>query len=103
MAENNKDILSIKLNVYNRTLPVNCRRDEEEKYRKSAKLITDLVNFYSSRYAGQKNDVDILYMVLINRKNATTLNRLWRPLKGLPMKLKMLWVLNQRLFKLFPF
>ena len=40
MAENNKDILSIKLNVYNRTLPVNCRRDEEEKYRKSAKLIT---------------------------------------------------------------
>ena len=66
MAENNKDILSIKLNVYNRTLPVNCRRHEEEKYRKSAKLITDLVNFYSSKYAGQKSDIDILYMVLID-------------------------------------
>jgi len=66
MAENNKDIFKITLNVYNRTLPVNCTREDEEKYRKSAKLITDLVNFYSSRYAGQKNDVDILYMVLID-------------------------------------
>ena len=66
MAENNKDIFKITLNVYNRTLPVNCTREDEEKYRKSAKLITDLVNFYSSKYAGQKSDIDILYMVLID-------------------------------------
>ena len=66
MAENNKDIFKITLKVYNRTLPVNCTREDEEKYRKSAKLITDLVNFYSSKYAGQKSDIDILYMVLID-------------------------------------
>ena len=66
MAENNKDIFKITLNVYNRTLPVNCTREDEEKYRKSAKLITDLVNFYFSKYAGQKSDIDILYMVLID-------------------------------------
>ena len=29
-------------------------------------LTTDLVNFYSSKYAGQKSDIDILYMVLID-------------------------------------
>ena len=63
MADNKKDFFKITLNVYDRSIPVNCSREDEEKYRKSAKLITDLVNFYSARYAGK---IDILYMVLID-------------------------------------
>ena len=66
MADNKKDFFKITLNVYDRSIPVNCSREDEEKYRKSAKLITDLVNFYSARYAGKKSDIDILYMVLID-------------------------------------
>ena len=66
MADNKKDFFKITLNVFDRSIPVNCSREDEEKYRKSAKLITDLVNFYSARYAGKKSDIDILYMVLID-------------------------------------
>ena len=66
MADNNKDTFKITLNVYGRMIPVNCTRADEEKYRKSAKLITDLVNFYSAQYEGKKSDIDILYMVLID-------------------------------------
>lgn len=64
MAEQEK--LHIKLNVYDTEISVNVPRSEEEYYRKSAKLITDIVNSYSQIFKGKKSDKEILYMALID-------------------------------------
>lgn len=66
MAEENKEKLHITLHVYDTDLAVNIPREEEEYYRKGAKLITDIVNSYSSIFKGRKSDKDILYMALID-------------------------------------
>lgn len=63
MAE---DKLHIRLNLYDTELSVNIPREEEEFYRKSAKLITDIVNSYASIFKGRKGDKDILYMALLD-------------------------------------
>jgi cell division protein ZapA len=65
MAEENEK-LHIRLHVYDTELSVNIPRDDEEYYRKSAKLITDIVNSYSSIFKGRKGDKEILYMALID-------------------------------------
>ena len=45
MAEDDK--LHIRLHVYDTEIPVNVKREEEELYRKAAKLITETVNTYA--------------------------------------------------------
>lgn len=47
-----KDKLWIKLHLYDTDMSVSINRNsgEEEFYRKAAKLITDLVNIYASRF-----------------------------------------------------
>jgi len=42
--------LSIKLNIGGRTYPLTIDRDQEEKYRKIAKRINELISEYSKRY-----------------------------------------------------
>ena len=44
MAEQDKDRLHIRLHVYDDDIEVKVNRDEEEYYRKAAKLITDDCN-----------------------------------------------------------
>lgn len=66
MAGDTGNKLRINIHVYDTDLSVNVPRDEEEYYRKSAKLITDVVNNYSSHFKGKKSEKEILYMALID-------------------------------------
>ena len=47
MAEQEQDKLLIRLHVYDTDLSVRIPREDEEYYRKSAKLIDDIVNSYT--------------------------------------------------------
>ena len=64
MAEQDK--LLIRLHVYDTDLSVRIPREDEEYYRKSAKLIDDIVNSYNKIFKGRKSDKEILYMALID-------------------------------------
>ena len=65
MAEQNSK-LQIRLHVYDTDLSVSIPREDEEYYRRAAKLITDTVNTYAKVYKGRKSDKDVLYMALID-------------------------------------
>ena len=66
MAEERKEKLKIRLHVYDTEIAVNVVRDDEEYYRKAAKLITDTVNTYADIFKGRKSDKELLYMALID-------------------------------------
>lgn len=66
MAEQEQDKLLIRLHVYDTDLSVRIPRKDEEYYRKSAKLIDDIVNSYAKIFKGRKSDKEILYMALID-------------------------------------
>ena len=65
MAEQ-KDRLHIRLHVYDEEIEVVVNRDDEEYYRRAAKLITDRYNAYSQAYKGRKSDHTIALMTLID-------------------------------------
>lgn len=64
--EQEQDKLLIRLHVYDTDLSVRIPREDEEYYRKSAKLIDDIVNSYAKIFKGRKSDKEILYMALID-------------------------------------
>ena len=66
MADQKEDKLQIRLQVYDTDLTVRIPREDEEYYRKSAKLIDEIVNSYSKIFKGRKSDKEILYMALID-------------------------------------
>ena len=66
MAEVNKEKLHIRLHVYNEDIEVAVNREDEEFYRKAAKLATDRYNAYSQAYKGKKSDHTIALMTLID-------------------------------------
>ena len=66
MAEQEQDKLLIRLHVYDTDLSVRIPREDEEYYRKSAKLIDDIVNSDTKIFKGRKSDKEILYMALID-------------------------------------
>ena len=66
MAEQEQDKLLIRLHVYDTDLSVRIPREDEEYYRKSAKLIDDIVNSYAKIFKGRKSDKEILYMALLD-------------------------------------
>ena len=66
MADQKEDKLQIRLHVYDTDLMVRIPREDEEYYRKSAKLIDEIVNSYSKIFKGRKSDKEILYMALID-------------------------------------
>ena len=66
MAEQEQYKLLIRLHVYDTDLSVRIPREDEEYYRKSAKLIDDIVNSYTKIFKGRKSDKEILYMALID-------------------------------------
>ena len=61
-----EDKLQIRLHVYDTDLTVRIPRADEEYYRKSAKLIDEIVNSYAKIFKGRKSDKEILYMALID-------------------------------------
>ena len=66
MAEQEQDKLLIRLHVYDTDLSVRIPREDEEYYRKSAKLLDAIVNSYTMILKGRKSDKEILYMALID-------------------------------------
>ena len=66
MAEQNKDRLHIRLHVYDDDIEVKVNRDEEEYYRKAAKLITERYNAYAQAYKGRKSEHTVALMTLID-------------------------------------
>ena len=66
MVDQTLDKLQIRLHVYDTDLSVRIPREDEEYYRKSAKLIDDIVNSYTKIYKGRKSDKEILYMALLD-------------------------------------
>lgn len=66
MADQSLEKLLIRLHIYDTDLSVNIPREDEEYYRKSAKLINEIVNSYSKIFKGRKSDKEILYMSLID-------------------------------------
>ena len=66
MVDQTQDKLQIRLHVYDTDLSVRIPREDEEYYRKSAKLIDDIVNSYTKFFKGRKSDKEILYMALLD-------------------------------------
>ena len=66
MTDQTQEKLLIRLHVYDMDLTVNVPREDEEYYRKSAKLINDVVNSYNKIFKGRKSDKEILHMSLID-------------------------------------
>ena len=61
-----EDKLQIRLHVYDTDLTVRIPREDEEYYRKSAKLIEEIVNSYAKIFKGRKSDKELLYMAMID-------------------------------------
>ena len=61
-----EDKLQIRLHVYDTDLTVRIPREDEEYYRKSAKLIDEIVNSYAKIFKGRKSDKELLYMAMID-------------------------------------
>ena len=66
MADSEQEKLLIRLHIYDTDLSVKIPRADEEYYRRSGKLINDIVNSYSEIFKGRKSDKEILYMALID-------------------------------------
>ena len=66
MAEVNSEKLHIRLHVYDEEIEVTIPRQDEEYYRKAAKLITDRYNAYAQAYKGKKGEHTIALMTLID-------------------------------------
>ena len=66
MADQEQEKLLIRLHIYDTDLSVKIPREDEEYYRKSGKLINDIVNSYSKIFKGRKSDKEILYMSLLD-------------------------------------
>ena len=66
MVDQTQDKLQIRLHVYDTDLSVRIPREDEEYYRKSAKLIDDIVNSNTKIYTGRKSDKEILYKALLD-------------------------------------
>ncbi len=66
MEEANKEKLNIRLHVYDEELPVVLHnRDDEEFYRRAAKLVSERYGAYAQVYKGRKSDHTIALMTLI--------------------------------------
>lgn len=66
MAEENKEKLNIRLHVYDEDImTVLHNREDEEYYRRAAKLISERYGAYAQVYNGRKSDHTIALMTLI--------------------------------------
>ena len=66
MADQEQEKLLIRLHIYDTDLSVKIPREDEEYYRKSGKLLTDIVNSYSKILKERKGDQEILYMSILD-------------------------------------
>lgn len=61
-----KDILNIRLHVYDTDFPIQVSAADEPFYRNAARLITETVNAYSEKYKPYKSEKEVLYMAMID-------------------------------------
>ncbi len=66
MSEEKREQRRIRLRVYDIELPITIYADEEEVYRRAAKLATNTVAAYTAQANGKKSVVEILYMVVVD-------------------------------------
>ena len=66
MAGEKDEKLHINLSVGDIVIPMRIYPEDEEMYRRAAKLVSSTVTNYTSRAQGTKGAVDILYMALID-------------------------------------
>ena len=57
--------LNIRLHLYDTDIAVKVLPEEEEAYRKAAKLIGDTMNIYVPILRGRKSEKDILYAAML--------------------------------------
>ncbi len=65
MAEGNKEKLNIRLHVYDEDVHVSIDREDEEYYRRAAKLVSERYGAYTQVFTGRKSDHSIALMTLI--------------------------------------
>lgn len=65
MAEGNKEKLNIRLHVYDEDVHVSIDREDEEFYRRAAKLVSERYGAYAQVFTGRKSDHSIALMTLI--------------------------------------
>ena len=65
MAEANKGKFNITLHVYDEDVHVSIDRDEEEYYRRAARLVSERYGAYAQVFSGRKSDHSIALMTLI--------------------------------------
>lgn len=58
--------LNIRLHIYDTDMSVKINRADEEMYRNTAALITEVVGNYTDYYKGLKSEKEILYMALVD-------------------------------------
>ena len=66
MSEERREKLHIRLHIYDTEIPMRIFPEEEELYRRAAKLITNTVTTYTARAQGKKSAIDVLYMALVD-------------------------------------
>lgn len=65
MPDEVKSTRKINLHLYDTDLSVTIPREDEEYYRKAAKLITDAMNAYANRFKGKWSEKHISYMAMV--------------------------------------
>lgn len=66
MSEEKREQRKIRLHVYDIELPITIYADEEEIYRRAAKIATNTVAAYTAQANGKKSVIDILYMTIVD-------------------------------------
>lgn len=58
--------IDIRLHIARIELPVHIPPQEEEKYRKAAKLVTKVLDAYEEQFSNSKSNEERMYMALID-------------------------------------
>lgn len=58
--------LNITLNIYDTSIPITVRRDQEENFRKASAIINEKLNAYFARWKGVKSDKEIYCFAMID-------------------------------------
>ena len=62
----NKEKKMISLEVYDELIDVVVSQDDEEKYRKAAKFVTDRFDVYAKKYCREKSEHTISLMTMLD-------------------------------------
>ncbi len=61
-----KEKRKLNIHLYDTDFTVYAFEEDEPHYRKGARLVTDIMNSYTQKFAGKKTEKEIQYMALID-------------------------------------